>query len=90
MPLEYITNRELENKSGEPKGKIKILKMREDNQAQVEFTCPECGAGDKRKENWTEPFKNGEGSKQSFMVKCSKCNFVVKMLKLKKEAAKKK
>ena len=90
MPLEYITMREISNKEGEVKGKIRILKMKEDSHAQVELTCPACGFSEKRKENWAEPFTSGERSKQSFMVKCSKCNFVVKMLKLKKEAAKKK
>ena len=90
MTLEYITNRELQNRSGEPKGKIKILKMREEDHAQVDFTCPECGANDKRKESWAEPFTSGEKSKQRFMVKCGKCGFVLNMLKLKKEAAKKK
>ncbi len=90
MPLEYITTREVSNQAGEVKGKIKILKMKEDSQAQVELVCPGCGAADKRKEDWAEPFVTGTGSKQAFTVKCKKCSFVAKLLKLKREAAKKK
>lgn len=90
MPLEYITTRELANKAGEPKGKVRIMKKSEDEQAMVQLTCPECGFLDNRKEPWGEPFTSGAGSKQVFNVKCSKCGFSMKMLKLKKEAAKKK
>lgn len=90
MPLEYITTRELENRSGEPAGKVRIMKRSEESQAQVELTCPECGATDKRKEDWGDPFTSGTGSKQVFNIVCKKCNFVAKLLKLKKEAARKK
>jgi len=90
MPLEYITNREISNNEGEVKGKIKIMKMREDDSAQIEFACPGCGFLEKRKEKWGEPFTTGTGSKQFFSIKCGKCNLVTKLLKLKKEAAKKK
>ena len=84
MTLEYITTRELENK-----GKIRIAKMSEDPQAMVELTCPECGASEKRKENWTAPFVEGEGTKQKFNIKCNKCGHSIKMMKLKKEVKKK-
>lgn len=90
MALEYITTRSLSNSSGEEKGKVKILKMREESDAQVELMCPECGFTEKRREDWTEPFVTGEGSKKKFVVKCNKCDSVVKILKLKKEAANKK
>jgi acetone carboxylase gamma subunit len=83
MPLEYITTRELENN-----GKIRIAKMSEDPQAIVELTCPKCGATEKRKENWTAPFVEGEGVNKKFNVKC-KCGHSFKMLKLKKEVKKK-
>lgn len=90
MALEYITTRELANKAGAVTGKVRIMKKQEDSQAMVEITCPECGASEKRMEDWKEPFTVGEKSKQSFSVKCNKCGNVVKMLKLKKEASKKK
>lgn len=84
MPLEYITTRELENN-----GKIRIAKMKEDSQAMMELTCPECGSSEKRKENWSSPFVEGEGTKQKFNIKCNKCGHSFKMLKLKKEVKKK-
>jgi hypothetical protein len=91
MALEYITTRPLANSKGEDsKGKIRIIKMAEDTFATVEITCPECGCAGSRKEEWAEPFTVGTGSKQKFSVKCGKCGFLIKMLKLKKEANKKK
>lgn len=87
MPLEYITTRELQGKVG---GKIRIFKLREEAGANIEYTCPECGFSEKRKENWAEPFTQGTGSKQTFSFSCGKCGFKIKLLKLKKEAAKKK
>lgn len=90
MTLEYITTRDLTNSAGELRGKVRIMKTKEEEQAQLEITCPECGVTQKRKENWTEPFVNGAGAKQAFTIKCSKCKFATKLLKLKKEAMKKK
>ena len=87
--MEYITTRELENKSGELKGKVRIFKVKEETEANVELTCPECGGAEKRKESWTEPFVTGTGSKQKFNFQCGKCGFNIKMLRLKKEAKKK-
>ena len=90
MALEYITTRELQDSNGNAKGKMRIFKIKEDSQADVDFTCPECGANEKRKENWYEPFKQGTGPKQTFNLSCNKCGHKIKLLKLKKEAAKKK
>ena len=89
MTLEYITMREMENSKGEMKGRIRIMKMKEDAHALVDMTCPECGFNEKRKEAWTEPFVTGLKAKQVFFLKCGKCPYSVKVLKLKKEAAKK-
>lgn len=89
MPIEYITTRELENSKGELKGKVRILKMAEEPKAKVEFTCPECGAADSRMEEWKEPFTEGSGKTQKFILFCRRCEFKTKILKLKKEAKKK-
>lgn len=89
MALEYISTRELSDSSSKQKGKLRILKMREEDEAQVELMCPKCGSNEKRKEKWAEPFTTGEGAKQKFNVKCNKCDFSVKLLKLKKEVKKK-
>ena len=86
MALEYITTREMEGKVG---GKIRIIKAKEEQQAMVDFTCPECSYNEKKRENWSEPFVEGSGANQKFNVKCVKCGFATKLLKLKKEAKKK-
>jgi ssDNA-binding Zn-finger/Zn-ribbon topoisomerase 1 len=87
MTLEYITTRELEGKTA---GRIRIVKMKEDDFAQIDFTCPECGKNAKMKEKWTEPFVQGEGANEKFFVACSGCKNTQKLLKLKKEVKKKK
>lgn len=90
MGLEYITNRELENSAGELRGKIRIFKTTEDTLADIDLTCPECGYNEKRKESWGEPFVIGTGAGKKFNLQCSKCGFRIMMVKLKKEAKKKK
>lgn len=84
--IEYITTRELEGKTN---GKIRIMKLKEEDDATVEFMCPECGVEEKRNESWSEPFMEGAGANQKFNVRCSKCGFSVKLLKLKKKVKKK-
>ena len=86
MTLEYITTRGIEGKS---KGLIKILKLREESDANVEYKCPECGFSEKKKEAWSEPFVKGEGKNKIFHLQCSKCKYQIKILKLKKEIKKK-
>lgn len=87
MTLEYITTRELLGKTA---GKIRIVKMKDDEFAQIDFTCPECGKNNKRNEKWNEPFIEGEGKNTKFFVTCSACKTTQKFLKLKKEVKKKK
>lgn len=84
--IEYITTRELEGKTN---GKIRISKLKEESNATVEFTCPECGASEKRNESWNEPFLEGTGVNKKFNIRCSKCGHSLKLLKLKKEVKKK-
>ena len=88
MALEYITTREIANKEGEVKGKIKIMKLKEDADAMLEITCPNCGKSDKRKEAWTEPFTTGEKKNRKFLVSCNGCGFKAKLLNLQKQAKK--
>ena len=85
MQIGYTTTRSLENSKGEAKGRIRILKLVGEKEATVEFTCPECNSAENRKENWTEPFVEVTGASQKFNIKCGKCGFSVKMLKLKRE-----
>ncbi len=90
MALEYITTRDLQGSSGQNSGKIRILKTKEENEANIQVTCPECGNNEQRKEAWTEPFVTGTGANKKFNLSCNKCGFKMTMLKLKKEAKKKK
>ncbi len=89
MGIEYITTRELENNKGQTTGKIRIIKLKGENGASVKLKCPECGFEESRKETWSEPFVNGAGKKQSFSIKCKKCDYSTKLLKLKKQLKKK-
>lgn len=89
MTIEYITTRELENSVGELKGKIRIFKSKEDAEAIIEFTCPQCGSSEKKQQQWSEPFLEGAGANLKFNIRCSKCNYSFKMLKLKREIKKK-
>jgi lipopolysaccharide biosynthesis regulator YciM len=90
MAIEYITTRDLQNSSNQNKGRIRILKLVGEAYATVEYTCPECGFREKRKEAWKEPFLEGEGTNQKFNFRCKNCNFSIKLLKLRKEVKKKK
>jgi len=89
MALEFVTTRELEDRSGNVKGKIRMMKMEGEPDALVEYTCPVCGFSEKKKIAWAEPFVTGTGANKRFCVPCGKCGFQMKFLKLKKEAAKK-
>lgn len=84
--LEYVTTRELE---GRIKGRIRILKLKGEGEAEVEYTCPSCGHTEKLRKEWKEPFVNGSGINQFFLLNCGKCGFTIKLLKLRKEIKKK-
>ena len=88
MTLEYITMRILESKNTKNKGKVKIFKLKEDNFATIEIECPNCNKKENRKEKWVEPFVSGEKMKRAFFVKCNFCDFIAKIIKLKKQAKK--
>ena len=90
MAIEFVTTRELTNKAGEIKGKVRIIKLKEQPKALVDYTCPACGFSEKRHELWQEPLVTGKGVKKKFLVRCSKCGNDMRLLKLKKEAKKKK
>jgi hypothetical protein len=90
MAIEYITTRYLQNSSDQIRGKIRILKLTEETEATVEYTCSACGFTEKNKREWKEPFVHGSGANQTFHLKCKKCGFEIKLLKLKKEVKKKK
>ncbi len=82
MAIEFITTRELDP------GKVRIVKLKEESDALVEYTCPKCGFNERRKEAWQEPLVTGKGTKKKFLVKCSNCGYGIKLLKLKKKKKK--
>ena len=90
MVIEFITTRELKNKRGEMKGSVRILKLKEEDKAMVDFTCPECGHAEKREEVWQEPFVTGSGANKEMNAVCKKCGYRVTILKMKKEMQKEK
>ena len=90
MTTEFITNRELQNKAGEVAGKVRIMKVKEEQEATIAYTCPECGHSEQRKELWQEPFLTGNGASKKLNFSCAKCGNKVSILKLRKEIAKEK
>ena len=90
MAIEFITSRELENNAGEKKGKIRIMKLKEQLETLVDYTCPECGHAEKKKELWQEPFVTGSRANRKMHVICAGCGKKMTVLKLKKQIAKEK
>ena len=90
MAIEFITMRKLANKAGEEKGKIRIMKLKEQPEALVDYTCPECGHAEKKKELWQEPFVIGSRANRKMTVVCAGCGKKMTVLKMKKQLAKEK
>jgi len=90
MAIEFITTQEIKDRSGEVKGKIKIIKVKEEENAMVDFTCPKCGHQEKSEQPWCEPFVIGEKMNRQLFPKCNKCGHIEKVVKLKKAAKKEK
>jgi len=90
MAIEFITTRDLFNKDKEPTGKIRIMKMKEEDEATVKYKCPECGHEETKKEKWEEPFLTGKGANKKMTVVCKGCGKKMTVLKLKKQMAKEK
>ncbi len=78
MKIEYITTRILENSKGEKTGKIRIVKFKEKELADVIFKCPECGNEQKSEEKFKKPF----------FYSCKKCGHKVKIISLRTEIKK--
>ena len=57
MNIQYITNRELKNSKGEIKGKVRIIKYKEEKLARVKYKCPECGYEGEMKLPFKKPFR---------------------------------
>jgi peptide subunit release factor 1 (eRF1) len=72
----YHTNRRLKNKKMEPTGHIRVLALKKDSIARVEYTCPECRHAAYVETPWKKPFS----------IKCEKCGFLIRVPKMREEA----
>jgi RNase P subunit RPR2 len=74
MPkFKYITKRTLHNKNGEDRGKILVVVRINSEDAEVDYTCPECQHSSHVIQRWKRPFS----------VKCEKCGFLMRLPRLK-------
>lgn len=71
----YHTWRDLSNKKGEYTGKVRILVVKGETKARVEYKCPHCGNEDYMETEWFKPFS----------FNCGKCSAAIKILKLREE-----
>jgi predicted RNA-binding Zn-ribbon protein involved in translation (DUF1610 family) len=71
----YHTWRDLSNKKGAYTGKVRILVIKGESNARVEYKCPECVFDGYIEAEWFKPFS----------FKCEKCGNMVKILKLREE-----
>jgi len=78
MEIAYITTRDLQNSHGQITGRIRIILLKGESQADVDLKCPECQFSEKRKEEWKKPFS----------TKCNKCGFLIKVISLRQEIKK--
>lgn len=71
----YHTWRDLANRKGEYKGKVRILVIKGEDKARVEYKCPECSNEGYVETAWFKPFS----------FDCQKCKKKIKILRLKDE-----
>ena len=71
----YHTWRDVSNKKGEPIGKMRILVLKTDKLARVEYICPSCIKSGYTESPWQRPFS----------FNCQSCGIVIKVPKLKEQ-----
>jgi peptide subunit release factor 1 (eRF1) len=71
----YHTQRGSRNSKGEYTGSIRVLALKEDNIARVEYKCPECGHEGYAEQEWKRPFA----------IKCEKCGAKLGVPKMREE-----
>ena len=69
-------------------GKVKILKLKDNENAFIELICPKCNKESKYEEKWSNMIK-GKGINQKIIVRCKNCNNEIILEKLRKEIKKK-
>ena len=76
----FVSNRTVKNKSGQETGRIKVLVKKDSDLAETDYKCPECLHEEHITPKWERPFS----------FNCSKCDFKIKLPKLKDELKKEK
>ena len=69
----YHTWRKLKNRKGEETGELRILALKEDGMARIEYICPYCGEYGYQEEVWRRPFS----------FKCQHCGKTIRVPRLK-------
>ena len=75
MEIKYITTKPLQNSEGKGTGRIRIIVLKGEDEAHVDYVCPQCGFSEKKNEPWKKPFR----------MKCTRCNFLIKISSLRAE-----
>lgn len=71
----YHTWRDGKKRNGEIGGKIRIIVLKKDGIARVEYICPECGHYGYLETEWKRPFS----------FKCEECGFRIRVPRLRDE-----
>ncbi len=69
----YHTWRKVKNRKGEEKGELRILALKKDGMARVEYVCPYCEKYGFKEETWRRPFS----------FKCDHCGKTIRVPRLK-------
>ncbi len=69
----FHTKRGMPNKEGEKTGKVRVLALKKDGIARVEYICPECGHKGYLEKEWKRPFS----------FNCQECEQLIRVPKLK-------
>jgi len=75
---EFHTQRGVMNKKGELSGRVRVLVLKEDRIARVEYVCPECGNYGYIEKEWKRPFS----------FNCQKCGVLIRVPKLRAQIKK--
>ena len=74
--VRYHTWRKLSNRKGEIAGELRVLVLKKDGIARVEYVCPYCGEYGYLEKEWKRPFR----------FKCEHCGKTIRVPKMKEQA----
>lgn len=76
----FVSNRSVKNSKGQDTGNMRVLVRTGSETAETRYKCPECLFEEEMQAPWERPF----------LVTCTKCQFKIKLPKLKDEIKKEK